>query len=545
MNQGRSIRRGQVAPAIARVVAVLAVALPVSLLATVPLQVEAAGAATTSTTKPPTPTTTTKPPTTTTKPPANAIATLKVTAGEVSVQAKGATSFMAATDGQSLQAGDTVKTGPTGRAEVEYAKDTFTRLDVNTTFTVVRLTDEQGNRRVQGSLDTGRTWNRTATLTQSESFEQKGAGATAAVLGTAFMIECDTVTHCRFVAVDHPIQMTDGAGTQILDPLQAIDVTAGVPSAVTTLTVDQIAAIAWIQQNLLLDKFLGIGDGPFVTVHGHAGRRERRGAVVHREPAAAAPPPAPTAPAGPPTNVSATPAGSGTASVSFTPPADNGGSPITLYTVVATADGQVPVTATGPGSPITVTGLTNGVTYDFTVTASNAVGTGSGSTPVELPIPPTAPGAPSITSAEAAGPTAVNVTFAPPANSGGSPITGYSVVATATGEDARFGTGAGPVITVGSLVDGVTWTFSVTATNAAGTGRVVVAGRTRPLLRSHGSPRDPIDPCGEQTEAPDIDIPLNCFNFFSITLLQCVRRRVHLHLQLREPCGRPRLRHVL
>jgi hypothetical protein len=78
---------------------------------------------------------------------------------------------------------------------------------------------------------------------------------------------------------------------------------------------------------------------------------------------------------GAPTSVSAT-AGSGSASVTFTAPASNGGAGITTYTVTASPGGA---TASGASSPINVTGLTNGTAYTFTVTATNSAGTGSAS----------------------------------------------------------------------------------------------------------------------------------------------------------------------
>jgi len=81
----------------------------------------------------------------------------------------------------------------------------------------------------------------------------------------------------------------------------------------------------------------------------------------------------PTAP-----NIGTAAAGIGLAAVSFTPPVSDGGSTITNYTVTSTPGNHA---ATGAASPITVTGLTNGTAYSFTVTATNSVGTGNPSNP--------------------------------------------------------------------------------------------------------------------------------------------------------------------
>ena len=80
---------------------------------------------------------------------------------------------------------------------------------------------------------------------------------------------------------------------------------------------------------------------------------------------------------GAPTNVTAT-AGNGQATVSFSAPASNGGSPITGYTVTASPGN---IRATGTSSPITVTGLDNGTSYTFTVKATNAAGDSAQSVP--------------------------------------------------------------------------------------------------------------------------------------------------------------------
>ena len=69
-------------------------------------------------------------------------------------------------------------------------------------------------------------------------------------------------------------------------------------------------------------------------------------------------------------------AGNAQASVTFTAPVSNGGSAITGYTVTSSPGG---LTATGTASPITVSGLTNGTAYTFTVRATNSVGTGPAS----------------------------------------------------------------------------------------------------------------------------------------------------------------------
>ncbi len=66
----------------------------------------------------------------------------------------------------------------------------------------------------------------------------------------------------------------------------------------------------------------------------------------------------------------------GQATINFLAPTDNGGSEISSY-IVTSNPGNI--TATGTGSPIAVTGLTNGTSYNFTVQAVNDIGTGAAS----------------------------------------------------------------------------------------------------------------------------------------------------------------------
>jgi len=160
-------------------------------------------------------------------------------------------------------------------------------------------------------------------------------------------------------------------------------------------------------------------------------------------------------------------AGDGKVTVSFSGALPNG-SPITSYTVTSSPGGK---TATGASSPLTVTGLTNGTAYTFTVTATNGVGTGGASmastsvTPAGLPLPPT------IVSAQArASATQVLVTFSGDSGNG-SLITSYTVTSSPgglTGTVSPSGLASNIKIFTG-LTAGTSYTFTVTATNSIGT----------------------------------------------------------------------------
>lgn len=172
-------------------------------------------------------------------------------------------------------------------------------------------------------------------------------------------------------------------------------------------------------------------------------------------PQAAPNPPQPVfTPPGPPQQVSAIP-GSAQATVTWSPPADTGTFPIIGYVVRAQPGPQTCSTAT---TTCTVTGLTNGTSYTFTVTASSAAGSGP-VTPRTIPQPP------SGVAAEG-GDSRATITWSPPTDDGGSPITGYRVTTVPTSQGCDP---TGTRCTITRLANGTEYVVRVVATNAAGT----------------------------------------------------------------------------
>jgi large repetitive protein len=119
-----------------------------------------------------------------------------------------------------------------------------------------------------------------------------------------------------------------------------------------------------------------------------------------------------------------------------------------------------------------VTGLTNGQSYDFRVSATNAAGTGATSSTTTA-TPATAPDAPT-TLAATAGNGQVSLTWVAPVVDGGAAVTDYLVQFSSDGgttwQTFTDGVSTALTATVTGLANGTTYTFQVAAINAAGTG---------------------------------------------------------------------------
>jgi len=168
----------------------------------------------------------------------------------------------------------------------------------------------------------------------------------------------------------------------------------------------------------------------------------------------------------PPTGVQGT-SGNAQAVLSWTAPANNGGSAITGYTATSVVDTSKHCSTAG--LTCTITGLTNGVVYTFVVTATNALGTSLPSVASGAVTPLGPPSAPlSVTAAGGPGDGQITVSWMTPTSIGGAAITAYTVTSAPGGFTCT--TNGALTCAVSGLNDATNYTFTVTATNTAGVG---------------------------------------------------------------------------
>lgn len=156
--------------------------------------------------------------------------------------------------------------------------------------------------------------------------------------------------------------------------------------------------------------------------------------------------------------ITGTQPGDGSVTLSFEPPVSDGGSAIDYYRAVCSGTAK-----NGPGSPLTVTGLTNGTAVLCFVSAHNGIGFSAVAGPVSV-TPAAPPGAPVLTAVQP-GDARVTLVFDPPASNGGSAVLDYTATC-----GTRSTTGPASPLSVTDLVNDIEVSCHVTARNAASTG---------------------------------------------------------------------------
>ncbi|HEY3421455.1 MAG TPA: NosD domain-containing protein [Methanomassiliicoccales archaeon] len=153
-------------------------------------------------------------------------------------------------------------------------------------------------------------------------------------------------------------------------------------------------------------------------------------------------------------------AGNGQVALNWTAPSFNGGTAIDHYIVY---QGGIDVAHVASTST-TITGLVNGQSYSFAVSAHGSAGIGTQSSPV-VSIPFTVPGVPTGLKA-IAGTGRVSLNWTAPSSNGGTAIDYYVIYQ--DGADVKHASSTS--YTVAGLTGGQSYSFKVTAHNAAGTG---------------------------------------------------------------------------
>ncbi len=161
--------------------------------------------------------------------------------------------------------------------------------------------------------------------------------------------------------------------------------------------------------------------------------------------------------------------GDGQVSVAFTAPTSTGGRNITDYKY-STDNGATWVSASSTSSPIVITGLTNGTSYNVKIRAVNSVGDGTPSSavaaePAGVVVGPDAPQVDDVIPGDGK----LTVRFTPPTNNGGASITDYEYSTDNGATWVSTGSTTSPIVITG-LTNGTSYNVQLRAVNSSGAG---------------------------------------------------------------------------
>jgi mannose-6-phosphate isomerase-like protein (cupin superfamily) len=156
-------------------------------------------------------------------------------------------------EAQPVELGDLIRTDGSGFAEVTYFDGSLTRLDVDTEFTVVALSDAPEASVVRSEMGVGRTWQRVEELSGEDVFEVETAVATAVVRGTAFVIECPSPVECSFSVFEGSVEVVVGDRSVVVEAGESVTVTAEEVGEPGPLVGDPLVDDGWLARNVGLD----------------------------------------------------------------------------------------------------------------------------------------------------------------------------------------------------------------------------------------------------------------------------------------------------
>lgn len=188
---------------------------------------------------------------------AGAAATVTPLDQGVSVK-KGTADFVPISEPTEVAPGDVVRTDETGFAEVDYADGSITRLDVDTEFEVISITDNAGVATTRAKLNGGRVWSRVHKLGQEGEFSIDSAVGVATVRGTAFVVDCRGDDECDYTVLEGKVDVdpTSQSTVGITAP-STVHVDMFASSAPSPVPFDEAFSDPWIAENARLDAEAG------------------------------------------------------------------------------------------------------------------------------------------------------------------------------------------------------------------------------------------------------------------------------------------------
>ena len=194
--------------------------------------------------------------------------------------------------------------------------------------------------------------------------------------------------------------------------------------------------------------------------------------------------------------------GDGTITVTWQPPASDGGLRVTGYTLLWVAPDGTTFTAETAATSHSIEGLTNGATYGITVTATNEIGTSVTADPVRAR-PARVPG-PLAYAEIVIGHETLLVNWQPPNDDGGLPVRSYTLTWMAPDGAATAIDTTQTSHAIEGLIGGARYTVTILANNEVGASATPVSAQATPQHAAGpvGSSPDPAAAPSPTTVAP-------------------------------------------